>query len=173
MRDLPAHASSATLARMPEPTLRNMTLTDETATDGFARRLAAVLRPGDVVLLRGDLGAGKTALARAAIRALLGDDEAEVPSPTFTLVQTYDLNAAVVRHFDLYRLSGPEDVIELGWDETPDETIAFVEWPDRLGGMTPADRLELTLTIAADGGRRLALAGYGSWAGRLFSLETP
>jgi len=141
-------------------------LEDESATERFAARLAAVVRPGDVIALWGDLGAGKTSTARATIRALLGDLEAEVPSPTFTLVQTYEAGDLVIRHFDLYRLSGPDEVIELGWDDDLDRAVTLVEWPDRLGFLTPADRLELSLAIRADGGRDLTLTPFGSWSER-------
>jgi len=158
---------------MPQPAAtRTVPLPDEAATAALARRLAPALRPGDVLALRGDLGAGKTAFARALVRALLGDDEAEVPSPTFTLVQTYDAPAAAVWHFDLYRLSGPDEVQELGWDEVADG-IALVEWPDRLGPLLPRDRLELTMAFEGPDSRRAGLAGFGAWGPRLDALELP
>lgn len=148
-------------------------LTDEDQTRAFARRLAAGLRPGDVVALWGDLGSGKTALVRAAVRAILGDDEAEVPSPTFTLVQVYDSEGRSLRHFDLYRLDGPDEVTELGWEDELDHAVSFVEWPDRLGPFLPADRLDLRLSIeggVGDGVRRLIVEGQGRWASRAPSL---
>ncbi len=158
---------------MPEPTsLLSVPLPDEAATAALARRLAPTLVPGDVLALRGDLGAGKTAFARALVRALVGDDEAEVPSPTFTLVQTYDSGAGPVWHFDLYRLSGPDEVQELGWDEVG-QGIALVEWPDRLGPLLPRDRLELTMSFDGSDARRADLAGFGAWGARLESLELP
>ncbi|MGQ9370922.1 tRNA (adenosine(37)-N6)-threonylcarbamoyltransferase complex ATPase subunit type 1 TsaE [Azospirillum sp. ST 5-10] len=153
---------------MPNPPdHRTFDLPDESATEALARRLAPHLGRGDVLLLKGDLGAGKTAFARALIRALAGDGEAEVPSPTFTLVQTYDTPAGPVWHFDLYRLSGPEEVEELGWDEAADG-VALVEWPDRLGPLLPRNRFELTLAAGPTAGsRRAELAGFGAAAARL------
>jgi tRNA threonylcarbamoyladenosine biosynthesis protein TsaE len=153
---------------------RTVELPDEAATAALAVGLSRLLRTGDVVTLRGDLGAGKTAFARALIRAL-GDPDEDVPSPTFTLVQTYDVAPAPVWHFDLYRLGGPDEVIELGWDEVRADGIALIEWPDRLGTLLPADRLDLALSFV-DGeptARRAILTGHGLWADRLQSLETP
>ena len=158
---------------MPHQTMhRTLHLPDEEATAALAHRLAGALTPGDMVALRGDLGAGKTALSRALIRAVT-DPDAEVPSPTFTLVQTYDTDIGPLWHFDLYRLSGPDEVTELGWDEARAEAIALVEWPDRLGPLMPADRLDLTLTLAGPTARHAELTGHGSWAERLARLELP
>lgn len=154
------------------PLRRSIPLPDEAATAALARRLASVLAPGDLVALRGDLGAGKTALSRALIRAVTEED-AEVPSPTFTLVQTYDTAIGPVWHFDLYRLSGPDEVVELGWDEARAEAVLLVEWPDRLGPMLPADRLDLTLSFEGPTARRADLDGHGAWAERLRTLELP
>jgi tRNA threonylcarbamoyladenosine biosynthesis protein TsaE len=109
---------------------------DDTAALG--RRIAAGLRAGDALLLEGPLGAGKSALARAILRALLDDPALVVPSPTFTLVQTYDAPGFAVAHFDLWRLDGPAALTELGWDEARDGVV-IVEWPDRLGDLRPAD----------------------------------
>ncbi len=146
-------------------------LSDEAATEALAARLCALLRPGDVVALGGDLGAGKTALARAVIRTAAGA-EVEVPSPTFTLVQTYDLPIGPLWHFDLYRLSGPDEVIELGWDEARAEGIVLVEWPDRLGRLVPADRLEIVLSFGAKPGHRaVAITGCGGWVKRVSALK--
>jgi len=147
-----------------------ITLPDQAATEALAGRLAAVLRPGDLVALGGDLGAGKTTLARALIRAAAGA-EIEVPSPTFTLVQVYDLPIGAVWHFDLYRLSGPDEVVELGWDEARAVGIVLVEWPDRLGPLLPAGRLEIELAFGDARGTRIAtIAGTGGWAGRVAGL---
>ena len=138
-------------------------LPDLAATEALARTLAALLRPGDAVLLQGPLGAGKSALARALLRAATDDPALEVPSPTFTLVQTYDAPAGRLHHFDLWRLDGPAALHELGWDEARDD-IVLVEWPDRLGELRPADALTVTLEPRLDGSRRAVLSG---WTGRL------
>ena len=146
-------------------------LADEAATAALARRLAPHLRVGDVVALSGALGAGKTAFVRALIGAALGA-AAEVPSPTFTLVQTYDLPAGTLWHFDLYRIADPDEVPELGWDEATATGIVVVEWPDRLGPLLPARRLDLVFDFASAPDARIArLTGHGDWAGRLAGLS--
>ncbi|HMB77779.1 MAG TPA: tRNA (adenosine(37)-N6)-threonylcarbamoyltransferase complex ATPase subunit type 1 TsaE, partial [Kiloniellaceae bacterium] len=150
-----------------------LTLPNESATQAFARRLAALARPGDLIALEGDLGAGKTVLARAFINALPGPDggpvEEEVPSPSFTLVQIYERLPAPVWHFDLYRLSSPEEVFELGIEEALAEAIALVEWPQRLGGaFAISSRLDLRLDFAeAADARHLSLRGGAAWQDRL------
>ncbi len=143
-----------------------LSLPDEAATVALAGRLAPLLRAGDVITLRGDLGAGKTALARAIIRHLAGDPAEEVPSPTFTLVQTYEHLSPPVWHFDLYRLTDPGEVVELGWEEAR-QACALVEWPERLGPLLPRDRLEVEMTLAGADARRAVLTGHGTWAARL------
>ncbi|WP_448203570.1 tRNA (adenosine(37)-N6)-threonylcarbamoyltransferase complex ATPase subunit type 1 TsaE [Azospirillum sp. sgz302134] len=154
----------------PITTVHTIPLPDEAATAALAHRLASALKPGDLVALRGDLGAGKTALSRALIRAVT-EEEAEVPSPTFTLVQTYETAIGPVWHFDLYRLSGPDEVTELGWDEARAEAVLLVEWPDRLGPLLPADRLDLTLTFTGPTSRQAQLVGHGAWSQRLSTLD--
>jgi len=153
----------------------DLPLPDLAATAALGRALARLLRPGDVVALHGDLGAGKTALARALIRALpgpAGAAEEEVPSPTFTLVQTYDREPAAVWHFDLYRLESAREVEELGLSEALAGGITLIEWPERLGGRLPAETLHVTLIFEADGeGRRAVLAGGGDWPVRLAELS--
>lgn len=146
-------------------------LENEAATERLAVRLADIVRPGDVITLKGDLGAGKTATARAMIRALSGDPETEVPSPTFTLVQTYEADDLLIRHFDLYRLSCADEVIELGWDDDLERAVTLVEWPERLGSLAPADRLEVTLSIRPDGSREAGLVPFGSWNDRLSARD--
>jgi tRNA threonylcarbamoyladenosine biosynthesis protein TsaE len=143
-------------------------LADEAATVRLGTALAGVLRAGDVVALSGDLGAGKTVLARALVRARTGHADEEVPSPTITLVQAYEGRDGVsVVHCDLYRLEDPEEVVELDLDDAFTEAVTLIEWPDRLGPRLPADRLDLSLTLAGRAGRRVRLRGYGRWAARL------
>ncbi|MBM3572272.1 MAG: tRNA (adenosine(37)-N6)-threonylcarbamoyltransferase complex ATPase subunit type 1 TsaE [Alphaproteobacteria bacterium] len=142
-------------------------LMDEDATRRLAIAIAAMARLGDVIALSGELGAGKTSFARAFIAARAGQD-VEVPSPTFTLVQTYDLDNAAIWHFDLYRIGEAGEARELGLDEAHAEGIALIEWPDRLGRQLPADRLDLVLAFgAAENARRACLIGHGGWARRL------
>jgi tRNA threonylcarbamoyladenosine biosynthesis protein TsaE len=149
--------------------LLSLRLADEAATAQLAARLAPILQPGDVVALQGDLGAGKTAFARALIRALAGA-EVEVPSPTFTLVQTYDTEAGTIWHFDLYRLQGPDEVVELGWDEAT-QGIVLVEWPERLGTMAPAGRLQITIGNGSNETERYVTLGGQGWETRLQELQ--
>ncbi|MBR0649084.1 tRNA (adenosine(37)-N6)-threonylcarbamoyltransferase complex ATPase subunit type 1 TsaE [Roseomonas terrae] len=149
--------------------LRTVTLDfpDLPATHAFAARLARLLRPGDAVLLEGPLGAGKSELARAVLRAAAGDPALEVPSPTFTLVQSYDLPAGPAHHFDLYRLDGPAGLDELGWEEALDG-IVLVEWPDRLGSLAPAGALRIALEPGqAEDTRHARLSGWDDRLGRL------
>jgi len=144
------------------PTLA-IPLPDLAATEALAGRIAALLRPGDAVLLEGPLGAGKSALARALLRTLLADPALEVPSPSYTLVQLYDAPVGPVHHFDLWRLDGPAATAELGWDDARDGVV-LVEWPDRLGELRPDDALTVTLRLADGDARNAVLTG---WPGRL------
>jgi tRNA threonylcarbamoyladenosine biosynthesis protein TsaE len=151
----------------------SLDLPDETATRRLAQKLAPLAGKGDLIALWGDLGTGKTAFARAFIKALpapadvSGQDE-EVPSPTFTLVQTYARLPVEVWHFDLYRVERPADVYELGIEEALAEGITLVEWPQRMGALLPPDRLDVRLAFADDGGvRRATLGGHGAWRHRL------
>jgi len=146
-----------------------ISLANEAATEALAARLARLAQPGDVLALRGTLGAGKSTFARAFIRALTSPEE-EVPSPTFTLLQTYDTDQGPVWHLDLYRLSEPEEALELDLEEGFATAICLIEWPDRLGRLLPASRLDLTLAadlgsvgLAVDA-RRVDLTGTGRWA---------
>lgn len=115
----------------------------EKDTEEAAAVLAGKLAPATIILLRGDLGAGKSLFARALIRALCENPDLSVPSPTFTLVQSYDSCIGPVRHFDLYRLKDPCEIFELGWEEGLREGLTLVEWPERLGPYVPPRRLEV------------------------------
>src|SRR5437762_13004361 len=125
-------------------------LTDEAATQALGRAVADALQPGEAVALYGPLGAGKSTLARALVRALTTPDE-EVPSPTFTLVQFYEGARLNVAHFDLYRLADPDEAYEIGLDEALDHGAAVIEWPERLEGRLPPDRLDIVIAFAEDG----------------------
>src|ERR1700719_3553268 len=118
-----------------------VTLPNEQATARFAIDIAAALEPGDLVTLSGDLGAGKTTFARALIRYLASDEAIEVPSPTFTLIQSYELPRFALVHADLYRLSGAAELAELGFDDLPEGAVVLLEWSDRAAGFLPPDRL--------------------------------
>lgn len=149
------------------PTLTAIDLPDEAATRHLGARLAQILRIGDVLALLGDLGAGKTTLARGLIQSLLGPDE-PVPSPTFTLVQAYEpaSGGPAVYHFDLYRLSNAEELVELGWEDALTGGISLVEWPERAGDSLPETALWVELLEHGDG-RRAHLFGSSEWADRL------
>tara|TARA_R110002096_G_scaffold304809_6_gene499735 strand:- start:1264 stop:1731 length:468 start_codon:yes stop_codon:yes gene_type:complete len=148
---------------------RNLALTDLAATAALGHRLAAVLTAGDVVLLQGDLGAGKTTLARQIIADLCGIEDA--PSPTYTLVQVYEAaNDIPLWHVDLYRIEAPGELDELGLDDAFDDAITLIEWPERLGDACPADRLEISIAMAGAGVdtvRNARITGFGSWEARL------
>jgi tRNA threonylcarbamoyl adenosine modification protein YjeE len=147
-----------------------MTLPNEAATARFAADIATILEPGDLITLSGDLGAGKTTFARALIRYLSGDDAVEVPSPTFTLIQTYELSRFALVHADLYRLSGAAELAELGFDDLPTGTVLLLEWPDRAAGLLPPNRLDVafTLTPQLDADvRNVRVTGYGTFARRV------
>lgn len=148
-------------------------LPDADATDRVGAALGRALGPGDVLLLSGALGAGKSALARAAIQARLTDvgRVEETPSPSYTLVQSYVAGAVEIRHADLYRLSDPEEVEELGLLDDLSGAITLIEWGERLADRAPARRLVIALAI--DGtGRRLDASAYGAgWEAALAALE--
>ncbi len=132
------------------------------ATGHFAARVASRTRPGDAILLSGSLGSGKTAFARAFLRTAANNPTLEVPSPSFTLIQTYDTEKGAVHHYDLWRLDGPSALGELGWDDAR-EDIVLVEWPERLGPLTPPDALHLTFELAEGNARVVQIEG---WSGR-------
>jgi tRNA threonylcarbamoyladenosine biosynthesis protein TsaE len=152
-----------------DPFHLHLSLPDETATARLATALAARLRPGDTVLLQGDVGAGKSALARAIIRARLGA-ATEVPSPTYTLVQTYGSGRDEIWHADLYRLGGPDDIAEIGLLDALDTAICLIEWPDRLGDGAPAGALTVALSVRGETARRARLSGAAGWRDRLNGL---
>jgi tRNA threonylcarbamoyladenosine biosynthesis protein TsaE len=154
----------------PAP-LVHLALPDAEATARLARRLAPRLGAGDTLLLDGPIGAGKTHFARALIQALLPVPE-DVPSPTFTLVQTYQAAAFEIWHCDLYRLSTARDVLELGLDEAFGQALCLVEWPDRLGDLAPADALRLRFETppGQPDARRLTLSGAAARWGWLREL---
>jgi tRNA threonylcarbamoyl adenosine modification protein YjeE len=152
------------------PAAFDIALPDEAATRALAAALAAMLRPGDLVTLSGDLGAGKTTFARALIRHLAGSDTIEVPSPTFTLMQTYELPAFSLVHADLYRLNGPDELSELGVDDVAENSVVLLEWPDRAGDMLSPDRFDLALTLVPAQGTtylNARLTGHGNVAARV------
>ena len=145
-------------------------LPDEAATAALAVRLARVVRRGDVVALRGELGAGKTSFARAFIRARAGRDE-DVPSPTFTLVQSYELPDLTIWHFDGFRLRAPEEAWELGIEDAFRDGVSLIEWPERFGPLVPRRRLEITFEQgAAPEARRAVIDAGPEWAERLAML---
>ncbi|HUF56300.1 MAG TPA: tRNA (adenosine(37)-N6)-threonylcarbamoyltransferase complex ATPase subunit type 1 TsaE [Thermohalobaculum sp.] len=158
MSPAPALAPSA---RARDAAARRLDLADETVTARFGACLAPALGPGDAVTIAGPLGAGKSALARAIIRAKLGPEAGEVPSPSYTLVNLYDSCETEIWHADLYRLSDPEELEEVGLHDAWDRALVLVEWPERLGNEMPPRRLELELSPTTAGGRMLAVRPIG------------
>jgi tRNA threonylcarbamoyladenosine biosynthesis protein TsaE len=164
---LPRRVLSPDAAALYNATMTiSVALPDEAATRALAAAIAQVSGRGDLIALKGDLGAGKTTFARAFIRALGGGDE--VPSPTFTLVQLYHAEAGEIWHFDLYRLRSPEEVWELGIEEALADGISLIEWPERIVDLLPDRRLEITFHFVerADARRAVLAAGRG-WETRL------
>jgi hypothetical protein len=163
----------AMLSSTPGPSSFSVALPDEAATYRLAVDIANSLRGGELVTLSGDLGAGKTTFVRALIRYLADDPDIEVPSPTFTLVQSYELPAFTVVHADLFRLSGAAELGELGLDDLPENAVVLLEWPDRAGAWLPPDRLDVALTLAPKlklEFRHARVTGYGSFAPRVERL---
>lgn len=157
-------------AEAGQPLVWRLDVADEAALDALAGVIASVVGAGDLVTLSGDLGAGKTTLARALIRRLCGDPELEAPSPTFTLMQVYDGERFPIVHADLYRVASPDELAELGWDEASEGALVLVEWADRMGEALVADRLDVALAIDARRGesyRAVTLTGHGAFAARL------
>jgi tRNA threonylcarbamoyl adenosine modification protein YjeE len=158
------------LATKPRDSSFSVQLPDETALHGLVHDIARGVQPGDLITLSGDLGAGKTTFARALIRHLAGDETIEVPSPTFTLIQTYDLANFTIVHADLYRISAAAELRELGFDDLPRDALVLLEWPDRAAGFLPPDRLDIALTMSPEHGdtfRNVRVTGYGNFASRV------
>lgn len=155
---------------IPVSAAHTVDIADLVALDRLAARLAQPAATGDTFLLRGELGAGKTTFARAFIVALARRENApppdDVPSPTFTLMQSYDLGRIQVFHFDLFRLKSAEEAQELGIEDACADGVALIEWPERLGGFIPADRIEMDLAIVDEGRRRATIRVRGRAASR-------
>ena len=147
-----------------------LSLADIAATDAFAAHIVRELKPGDVIGLSGDLGMGKTVLARSIIRLLATTYEVsvpDIPSPTFSIVQQYDFPPFSVFHIDLYRINDAKDTLELGIEDIFASEVSLIEWPERLGLYLPADHLHLTLLPGDhDNDRILKIDKFGSWQNR-------
>ncbi|HTE92390.1 MAG TPA: tRNA (adenosine(37)-N6)-threonylcarbamoyltransferase complex ATPase subunit type 1 TsaE, partial [Bradyrhizobium sp.] len=157
---------------MMDPTTFSLTLADEMATAHLMADLALLVSPGDVITLSGDLGAGKTAAARAMIRYLASDDTLEVPSPTFTLAQAYDLPPFPLVHADLYRIGDPSELEEIGLSPLPEATVVLIEWPERAPEALPKDRIDIALRPALVSTARAAeVTGYGKAAAQVARLK--
>ncbi len=159
---------------MTVPTTFQLALSNETATAHLMADLALLIGPGDVITLSGDLGAGKTAAARAMIRYLAGDDALEVPSPTFTLAQSYDLPPFPLVHADLYRVNDATELEEIGLSPLPEGTVALIEWPERAPGALPQDRIDIALShrpALGSTARAAEITGYGKAAAQVARLK--
>ncbi len=159
---------------MTSPATFSLALPNETATAHLMADLALLTGPGDVITLSGDLGAGKTSAARAMIRYLADDDELEVPSPTFTLAQTYDLPSLPLIHADLYRINDASELDEIGLSPLPEGIVALIEWPERAPGAMPADRIDIALShrpALGSTARAAEITGYGKCAATVERLN--
>src|SRR4051794_5575168 len=160
---------------MTEPSTLTVALANETATAQLMADLALLTNAGDVVTLSGDLGAGKTAAARAMIRYLAADDTLEVPSPTFTLVQGYELPAFPLLHADLYRIKDAGELEEIGLSPLPEGTAALIEWPQRAPGALPPDRIDIALShrpALGSTARAAVITGHGRAVARVERLRS-
>ncbi|MGO8907743.1 MAG: tRNA (adenosine(37)-N6)-threonylcarbamoyltransferase complex ATPase subunit type 1 TsaE [Bradyrhizobium sp.] len=152
----------------------SLALANETATANLMADLALLIGPGDVITLSGDLGAGKTTAARALIRYLAGDDSVEVPSPTFTLAQSYDLGAFPLVHADLYRINDATELEEIGLSPLPEGAVALIEWPERAPAALPQDRIDIALShrpALGSTARAAEITGYGKAAAQVARLK--
>src|SRR3954467_9847159 len=159
---------------MTASTTFSVALHNETATAQLMADLALLVGPGDVITLSGDLGAGKTAAARAMIRYLSGDDALEVPSPTFTLIQSYDLPSFSLVHADLYRVNDPTELEEIGLTPLPEGAVALIEWPERAASALPADRIEIALShrpALGSTARAAEISGFGKAGAQVARLK--
>src|ERR1700737_4125835 len=161
---------------MTAPTTFSLALPNETATAQLMADLALLVGPGDVITLSGDLGAGKTAAARALIRSLADDETLEVPSPTFTLAQGYELPAFPLIHADLYRVNNASELEEIGLSPLPEGAIALIEWAERAPGWLPPDRIDIAFhhrPALGSTARSAEITGYGKAAAQLERLKAP
>jgi len=159
---------------MTPPTTFSLALPNETATAHLMADLALLIGPGDLITLSGDLGAGKTAAARAMIRYLADDDALEVPSPTFTLAQSYDLPSFPLVHADLYRVNDPTELEEIGLSPLPEGTVVLIEWPERAAGALAEDRIDIALShrpALGSAARSAEITGYGKAAAQVERLK--
>lgn len=131
--------------------------TSETETEHAAIDIAAILPTPSIVLLHGGLGAGKTAFSRALLRHILKDPDLSVPSPTYTLVQTYG-DSDQIWHFDLYRMDNPDDIFDLGWEEALQADLCLIEWPQRLGRYAPKNTVDISIEVLPDEARRIKVS---------------
>ncbi len=159
---------------MTSPATFSLALVNETATAQLMADLALLTGPGDVITLSGDLGAGKTAAARAMIRYFAGDDALEVPSPTFTLAQTYDLPSFPLVHADLYRINNASELEEIGLSPLPEDTVTLIEWPERAPEALPVNRIDIALShrpALGSTARAAEITGYGTRAAHVERLK--
>ena len=157
-------------AATPQANVWRLDIEDENGVEALAGEIAALAQAGDLITLSGDLGAGKTTLARALIRRLCADPALEVPSPTFTLMQIYDGVHFPIVHADLYRVQSSDELAELGWEEAAEGALVLVEWADRIGDTIAPDRLDVAMRLDASRGetyREVVLTGHGAFAERL------
>ena len=147
--------------------IKKIEIKNEEDMGGLAKTIGDILQVKDFVALRGDLGAGKTSFSRSLIRSL-GQNDQEVPSPTFTLVQFYELAKFTLWHFDLYRIKHPEEIYELGWEDACHDGVVLTEWSENLGKLIPEDRIEIEIFFTGkDGERIVTIKGLGAMEERL------